>query len=68
MCAEELKVDCPNCGRTVVRSPDSPARFFPFCSKRCKMLDLAKWFDEEHRIEEPRGERLPDRDRGEGES
>lgn len=45
MGAEELKVDCPNCGRTVVRSAESPAPFFPFCSKRCKMLDLAKWFD-----------------------
>jgi endogenous inhibitor of DNA gyrase (YacG/DUF329 family) len=28
------------------------------------MLDLAKWFDEEHRIEERLGERLPDENQG----
>jgi len=68
MCAEELRVNCPNCGRAVVRSPDSPAPFFPFCSKRCKMVDLAKWFDEEHRIEEPVPDGFPTEDRGEEES
>lgn len=25
----------------------------PFCSARCKMIDLGKWFDEEMVIEEP---------------
>ncbi len=65
MNAEELKIECPNCGQRVVRSPQSTAPFFPFCSKRCKMVDLARWFDEEHRIREPLGERIP-REDGEG--
>ena len=25
----------------------------PFCSKRCRMVDLGKWFGEEHVIQEP---------------
>ncbi|MEE9488688.1 MAG: DNA gyrase inhibitor YacG, partial [Candidatus Brocadiales bacterium] len=27
--------------------------FFPFCSERCKLIDLGKWVEGEHRIEEP---------------
>jgi endogenous inhibitor of DNA gyrase (YacG/DUF329 family) len=27
--------------------------FFPFCSERCKLIDLGDWFDEEHRISTP---------------
>jgi endogenous inhibitor of DNA gyrase (YacG/DUF329 family) len=53
MCAGELKVRCPACRKEVVRSPQSKAPFFPFCSERCKLLDLGKWLTEEHRIEEP---------------
>lgn len=25
----------------------------PFCSKRCKMVDLGQWLGEEYRISEP---------------
>ena len=25
----------------------------PFCSKRCRMIDLGMWADEEYRISEP---------------
>jgi endogenous inhibitor of DNA gyrase (YacG/DUF329 family) len=27
--------------------------FGPFCSKRCRLIDLGKWFSEEHAISEP---------------
>ncbi|KPK66250.1 MAG: hypothetical protein AMK73_00595 [Planctomycetes bacterium SM23_32] len=53
MCPEVLKVNCPNCGREVVRARPSEAPFFPFCCERCKLIDLGKWLDEQHRIEEP---------------
>jgi len=26
---------------------------FPFCSRRCKLIDLGKWFDGEHCISIP---------------
>lgn len=25
----------------------------PFCSRRCKLIDLGDWLDESHRIAEP---------------
>jgi len=49
----KLKVRCPMCRKLVVRSPQSKAPFFPFCSERCKLIDLGKWLGEEHRIHEP---------------
>jgi endogenous inhibitor of DNA gyrase (YacG/DUF329 family) len=39
---------CPQC-----RKPASLAetnRFRPFCSERCKLLDLGEWFAEKHTI------------------
>jgi endogenous inhibitor of DNA gyrase (YacG/DUF329 family) len=26
---------------------------FPFCGRRCRLLDLGKWFDEEYRVARP---------------
>jgi uncharacterized protein len=49
-----MKVKCPTCGKEVEWSPDSPWR--PFCSERCRLIDLGAWFDESHRIP---GEELP---------
>lgn len=45
--------NCPTCRATltVPRREDAPYR--PFCSYRCKMVDLHKWFDEQYRISEP---------------
>jgi endogenous inhibitor of DNA gyrase (YacG/DUF329 family) len=63
MRAGELKVNCPTCGKPVVQSPGADLPTFPFCSERCKLIDLGKWFDEEHRIKEPLvppGDSLPD--------
>jgi endogenous inhibitor of DNA gyrase (YacG/DUF329 family) len=50
---QEWKTDCPTCGEEVRRCPALKAPFFPFCSERCKLIDLGKWFDGEHRIEDP---------------
>jgi endogenous inhibitor of DNA gyrase (YacG/DUF329 family) len=41
-------VKCPQCGATVEWSPAS--RWRPFCSERCKMLDLGAWASEAYRI------------------
>lgn len=50
-------VQCPHCGKPVPWSPASTYR--PFCSERCKLIDLGAWASESHRIP---GEALPPRD------
>lgn len=39
---------CPTCRRSVPWREESPFR--PFCSERCKLIDLGAWADESHRI------------------
>ena len=43
-------ITCRNCGKalTYERMQDLP--WFPFCSEKCKLLDLGGWFDGTHRI------------------
>jgi endogenous inhibitor of DNA gyrase (YacG/DUF329 family) len=41
-------VKCPTCRRPVEWTPESAYR--PFCSERCRLIDLGTWFDEKHRI------------------
>jgi hypothetical protein len=36
------------CGRTPAPRAENPA--FPFCSDRCRLLDLGKWLGEEYRV------------------
>jgi len=44
-------VTCPNCGKPVDWTPESKWR--PFCSDRCRLIDMGEWLDEGHRISEP---------------
>jgi len=39
---------CPICGKLV--PPRAANRAFPFCSDRCRLVDLGKWLGEEYRI------------------
>lgn len=41
-------VACPQCGKDVIWGPESPYR--PFCSERCKLIDLGQWANEGYRI------------------
>ncbi len=36
-------VSCPTCRRSVPWSPDNRSR--PFCSERCRLIDLGAWAD-----------------------
>lgn len=38
---------CPICGRPAAPRPD---RAFPFCSDRCRLVDLGKWLGEAYRV------------------
>ena len=41
-------VKCPTCQSNVSWSEDSPFR--PFCSKRCQLIDLGEWAEEQKSI------------------
>ena len=42
------KVHCPQCNAAIVWSTDNPYR--PFCSERCKLIDLGQWATGAYRI------------------
>lgn len=50
-------VKCPQCGAASVWSTDNPHR--PFCSERCKQIDLGAWASEQYRVPATSG---PDND------
>jgi endogenous inhibitor of DNA gyrase (YacG/DUF329 family) len=39
---------CPTCGRPIEWSEAFPFR--PFCSERCRLIDLGAWFTEQRAI------------------
>jgi len=53
--AHSKSLPCPIC-RKPVKLP--AGKHAPFCSERCKLIDLGKWLNESYRIEgrEPAGE------------
>ena len=46
--AESRLVACPNCGKNVLWTPVNAWR--PFCSERCKLIDLGAWATERYRV------------------
>jgi len=46
--AKDLVVSCPSCGTSVTWS--ARQRWRPFCSERCRLIDLGAWADESHAI------------------
>jgi hypothetical protein len=41
-------VKCPQCRNLIVYSIENPFR--PFCSERCRLIDLGEWASEGYRI------------------
>ena len=55
------KVRCPRCGLMIEYSTTNPYR--PFCSERCKLIDLGQWANEDYKVpvqQVPGLEDLPD--------
>ncbi len=50
-----MQTRCPTCRKIFTWDAKAPWR--PFCSQRCRLIDLGEWLDE--------GYRLPDRSPGE---
>jgi len=40
---------CRTCGQPI----DPAISTFPFCSNRCRLADLGKWFNEGYRVSRP---------------
>jgi uncharacterized protein len=49
-----VNVICPNCRKP---APWQENPFRPFCSERCRMIDLGAWVNEEYRVP---GEEMPE--------
>lgn len=45
------EVKCPTCGKQVAWSTQNPWR--PFCSERCRLIDLGAWADDRYAIPGP---------------
>ena len=52
-------VQCPQCQKDVIWEASSEWK--PFCSERCKLIDLGEWAEGNHRITGPQTqEAFPD--------
>lgn len=56
-----MKKPCPQCGTLV--DWNEKAEWRPFCSERCRLIDLGAWFSEENSIP---GEPVDPQDIGDG--
>ena len=46
----EVRVCCPICKRETIREGNP---FRPFCSERCKLIDLDNWLSGRYRVSTP---------------
>jgi len=52
-----MMLKCPICKKEVA----AESADFPFCSARCRLIDLGKWATEEYRISTPaNSQKLPE--------
>jgi endogenous inhibitor of DNA gyrase (YacG/DUF329 family) len=45
--------ECPTCRKRITVERREEAPFRPFCSHRCKMVDLGRWLDGTYTVSEP---------------
>jgi hypothetical protein len=61
---------CPICKKDVPEAKPGETPFFPFCSDRCKLVDLNRWLTGKYQIpirEDEDGDSLPRMDTNEHE-
>ena len=46
--AKPVVVSCPTCGAVVAWTAEN--RWKPFCSDRCRLIDLGQWATEKYRV------------------
>ena len=52
------QVKCPACGGPSLYAPAN--RYRPFCSERCKQIDLGAWANEQFKVPEQAPDKTPD--------
>ena len=48
-----MRRKCPVCRKVIdesVQECGPQGKFYPFCSQRCKLIDLGRWLDSKYRI------------------
>jgi endogenous inhibitor of DNA gyrase (YacG/DUF329 family) len=45
-----IKVRCPICDRVMTGETSAEWPQFPFCSSRCRTIDLGRWLGENYRV------------------
>lgn len=46
-----MEFKCPICSLPVAPPVPGQEGYFPFCSERCKMVDLGAWFDGDYKVQ-----------------
>ena len=57
-----IRVHCPICQQVIEGQTTSDLPHLPFCSQRCKTIDLGRWLGENYRIQEQDEEERTDSD------
>ncbi|MHC4959841.1 MAG: DNA gyrase inhibitor YacG [Planctomycetota bacterium] len=45
-----MRARCPTCHKSVEADPEKRSGDYPFCSERCRLLDLHKWLSGDYKI------------------
>ena len=56
---------CPICHKTIkfsIQKKNGGQSFLPFCSERCKLIDLGAWLDADYKILSPKKTQESDQD------
>jgi endogenous inhibitor of DNA gyrase (YacG/DUF329 family) len=53
-----LKVKCPTCKKNSAEKNKN--KYWPFCTNRCKLIDLGAWANEDYKIETQESGRIED--------
>jgi len=54
-----IKVSCPICDRLMQSQEQAEWPQFPFCSTRCRIIDLGRWLGEAYGVAADAAEELP---------
>lgn len=47
--SEQTSIECPVCKKTVSLAPRD--EHFPFCTERCRTIDLGRWLDDRYMVD-----------------